>query len=238
MSTAVSSIALVGDYSPDVPAHQAIPRAFELLAAETGREVAWRWVGTIEIHDAARDLAEFSAVWLVPASPYQNMAGALAAVRWTRETRRPFLGTCGGFQHALIEFGRNVAGLSQADHAESNPSGSGLMITQLSCPLVEQTAPLHFVAGSLIQQAYARSTATEGYHCRFGLNPDYRAVLERAGLRFTAFDAEGAIRAAELPREIHPFFVGTLFQPERAALRGEIPPLVRAFVQATPATRP
>ena len=227
-----ATLALVGDYSPAVLAHQAIPRALELARAETGIAVEWRWVATRDIHDAARDLADCVAVWTVPASPYENTAGALDAIRLARETKRPFLGTCGGFQHALIEFARDVAGLAGADHAESNPSAALLIVTQLACSLVDRIAPLHFAPGSLIQRAYGRESAKEGYRCSFGPNPAHRTVLERAGLRFTAFDDDGAIRAAELTTTAHPFFVGTLFQPERAALRGETPPLVRAFVHA------
>src|SRR5437667_11486922 len=112
-----ATIALVGDYSPEVIAHRAIPRALEL----------------------ARDLQTFSAIWLVPASPYENMDGALAAIRFARETRRPFLGTCGGFQHALIEFARNVAGITAADHEETNPASGTLVVTRLRCSLVEQS---------------------------------------------------------------------------------------------------
>ncbi len=70
----------------------------------------------------------------------------------------------------------------------------------------------------------------EGYHCNYGVNLAYRARLEDAGLRFTGFDAAGDIRAFELPR--HRFFLGTLFQPERSALRGVSHPLVEAFVTA------
>jgi CTP synthase (UTP-ammonia lyase) len=232
MTRPAPAIALVGDYSPRVPAHGAIPRAFALIAVETGFSFTWRWTETAAIRDARQDLAAFSAVWLVPASPYKNMAGALSAVRWARETRRPFLGTCGGFQHALIEFARNVAGLNAADHAETNPAASVPLITHLGCSL-DRPAPVHFAPGSLIREAYARASADEGYRCSFGPNPVYRGALEGAGLRFTAFDDDGAIRAAELLSGVHPFFVGTLFQPERAALLGEIPPLVRAFVQAT-----
>lgn len=142
---------------------------------------------------------------------------------------------CGGFQHALIEFDRQVAGLGTADHAETSPAGPTLVVTPLACPLVEQTGQVRFAPGSHIRAAYARDEAIEGYHCGYGPSPVHRAPLERAGLRFTAFDATGEIRAAELPKETHPFFVGTLFQPERAALRGETPPLVRAFVQAVAA---
>ena len=236
----VPVIALVGDYSPSVPAHRAIPLALELARAEAKCEITWRWIATRDLHDAPRDLAEFSAVWLVPASPYENTEGALDAVRFARETRRPFLGTCGGFQHAVIEFARHVAGIADADHAESNPSASTLVVTPLSCSLVEKSGDIHFDAGSLIRTAYASASATEGYHCSYGFNPAYRSALERAGLRFTAFDANGDIRAAELPAcpepveraATHPFFVGTLFQPERAALHGATPPLVTAFVRA------
>ena len=229
----VPRIALVGDYSAQVLAHRAIPRALELACANSRCEVTWQWVATRDVRRAARDLEKFSAVWLVPASPYANMAGALDAVRFARETKRPFLGTCGGFQHALIEFARDVAGLAAADHAETNPRGDTLVVAPLACSLVEKMGPLRFTPGSLLHAAYGRDTAHEGYHCNYGLNAAHRATLERAGLRFTAFDENNEVRAAELPVATHPFFVGTLFQPERAALRDETPPLVQAFVAAT-----
>ncbi|MEO5959933.1 MAG: hypothetical protein ABIR80_12525, partial [Opitutaceae bacterium] len=201
------------------------------IATPAAAALTWQWIATRDLHHAPRDLARFSAVWLVPASPYQNMAGALAAVRFARETKRPFLGTCGGFQHALIEFARNVAGLAEADHAESNPNSSLLLVSPLSCPL-DAPAPLHFSPGSLVHRAYNRTSASEAYRCSFGLNPAHRDTLERAGLSFTAFDDDGSVRAVELPEHKHPFFVGTLFQPERTALRNETPPLVTAFVEA------
>lgn len=225
----VPLIALVGDYSPDVPAHRAIPRALELAGA-AGCEISWRWCPTEKIADPARDLADCAAVWVVPASPYANRRGALEAIRWARETGRPFLGTCGGFQHALIEFARNVAGLRAADHAESNAHADTLVVTQLACPLVEKTGALHFVLGSQLQRAYANSDANEAYHCRYGLNAEYRLQLERAGLCFSGFDDAGDVRAFELTS--HPFFIGTLFQPERSALRGEMHPLISAFARA------
>lgn len=231
------TLALAGDYSPDVIAHRAIPRALELACAEAKIDLTWRWIATRDLREPVNALAPYSAVWAVPASPYENAAGALAAIRFARETRRPFLGTCGGFQHALIEFARNVVGLATADHAETNPTADTLVVTRLSCPLVEQTKTVRLVPGSLIHAAYGRDTATEGYHCNYGPAPGHRTRLEHAGLRFSAFDEAGEARAAELPAAAHPFFVGTLFQPERAALRGEIPPLIRAYVSAITKTK-
>jgi len=226
------AIALVGDFSPGVTAHRAIPRALELAGAAEEIPVTWTWVPTASIYDAARDLAGFAAVWVVPASPYASMAGALAAIRWARETRRPLFGSCGGFQHLLIEFARSRSGLAAADTAETNPAGTELILTPLACPLVEQTSPLRFTPGSRLHAIYGRDTATEGYHCRYGLDAAYRGRLKAAGLSFTAVDENGEARAAELPESVHPFFIGTLFQPERAALRGEAPPLARALVRA------
>ncbi len=224
----------MGDYSDRHAAHRAIPRALELARAQTEADVAWEWVATRQIVDATRDLARFGAVWLTPASPYENTQGALEAVRWAREGGRPFLGTCGGFQHALLEFARNVAGIADADHAETNPEGSALVLTKLSCSMVEKSGTIRLTAGSLLAEAYGRQVATEEYRCNYGFNPDYRRALEQAGLRFTAFDEAGEIRGAEWPGQV--FFAGVLFQPERAALRGEVAPLPSAFVRAVAST--
>jgi CTP synthase (UTP-ammonia lyase) len=84
--------------------------------------------------------------------------------------------------------------------------------------------------GTRIREIYGVEEIEEEYMCGFGLNPEYRETLERHGMRFTGFDPEGAARAMELPE--HPFFIATLFQPERAALHGHLPPLARAFVHA------
>lgn len=226
------AIALIGDRSESVVAHRAIPLALHRAVAETGVAATWTWVETGTLGRAERELALFDALWVTPGSPYANMDGVLAAIRFARETRRPLLGTCGGFQHALIEFARNVAGLTTADHEETNAGGDALVVSRLACSLVGAAETLRTVPNSQIHAAYGSETIHGEYHCNFGVNERFRCALERAGLNFTAFDAEGHVRAAELASTQHPFFVGTLFQPERAALRGETPPLVRAFVRA------
>ena len=91
-----------------------------------------------------------------------------------------------------------------------------------------------FAPGSLVARLYGRTDAVEGYHCRYGLNPRYAARLSEGDLRAVGWDAAGEVRAVELAS--HPFFVATLFQPERAALGGTVPPLVLGLVTAA-ATR-
>lgn len=234
----VPTLALIGDPSPDVTAHRAIPLALALAADAERAVVQWRWYPTAALHDPALQLTDCAALWVVPGSPYANMNGVLGSIRWARENRRPILGSCGGFQHMLIEFARSCAGVRSADHAETNPSGAELVVAPLTCSLVEKTGQVRLAPDSAIRSIYGRDSAVEGYHCNYGLNPAYRAVLETAGLRFTAHDEGGEVRAAELAQTIHPFFIGTLFQSERAALRGEIPPLARALVRAAVGSAP
>ena len=77
---------------------------------------------------------------------------------------------------------------------------------------------------------YGVPEAVEPYYCSYGVNPEYRLQFEACGLRVSGVGSEGEIRIIEIPD--HPFFVATLFQPERAALRGRPVPLVNAFVAA------
>ena len=223
-------LALIGDYRAEVVAHGAIPRALEFARQQTGVAIEWQWIGTETITDAPRQLADYAGVWCVPGSPYHSTEGVLAAIRFAREKRRVFLGTCGGFQHALIEFARNVLGVSQAEHAETAPTAPDLVVTALTCSLVGQQGDIAFTPGSQLDRIFGGEVAREGYHCNYGPNPAYRARFEAAGLRFTGFDAEGQIRAMELPA--HPFFIGTLFQPERSALHDRRHPLIEAFARA------
>lgn len=228
--TTTARIGLIGDYDPTVPAHAAIPLALRLAGDHAAVRVESGWIPTDAIVDPSL-LSGFGGIWCVPASPYRSMAGALTAIRFARESRRPFLGTCGGFQHAVIEYARHVLGWADAEHAETNPASRRRVIAPLACELVEVVGTVRLRAGSLIASCYGRPEASEGYRCRYGLNPDFQAALLSGPLRACAEDPGGEVRAVEL--EGHPFFVATLFQPERAALDGRTPPLVAAFVRAS-----
>jgi len=227
-------IALVGDYNESVVAHRAIPIALSMAAEQLKADVSWEWLHTRMITgDTEQMLDPYAAIWCVPGSPYENASGAIAAIRFARETRRPFLGTCGGFQHAMLEYAQAVWRID-AIHAETNADAVDPVIAPLMCSLVEVKGALHFEPGSRLAKIYGSSTATEEYHCSFGLNPLYAARLASGPMKVAARDDEGSVRAVEL--EGYPFYVGTLFQPERAALRNQLPPLVKAFVAAIAAT--
>jgi CTP synthase (UTP-ammonia lyase) len=199
------------------------------LARARHPALTWEWVPTASIGgDPARRLRDASGIWLVPASPYADEAGALAAITHARVSGLPFLGTCGGFQHALIEFAREVLGRKDAGHAETGADAPLLLVTPLACPLVEQTGDIHILSGTRLRDIYGRADAREGYHCSYGLAPAHESLL--VGLTISARDDRGEVRAVELPG--HRFFHATLFQPERRALSGELHPLVAAFIEA------
>lgn len=226
-------VALVGDRDDAVAAHRAIPLALERAGRAAGVGVDPVWLATPGITDAAA-LDGYDAVWCVPASPYRSMDGALRAIRRAREGALPFLGTCGGFQHAVLEVARNLLGWADAEHAETAPQAPRPVIAPLSCALVEARERVRLAPGSRLARAYGRDEADEAYRCRYGLNPRFEQALLAGPLRAAAH-ADGEVRAVEL--DAHPYFVATLFQPERAALEGRDAPLVHAFIEAALARR-
>jgi CTP synthase (UTP-ammonia lyase) len=229
METSAIRIALIGDYDPQINAHQAIPVALGMAAEQLNLDVQYEWMATDQLNTDAQ-LEEFDGVWCVPGSPYRDMDGALRAIRFARERQRPFLGTCGGFQHAVLEFARNVLGWKDAEHGETHPDAARALLTPLTCSLVEAVDSIYLVEGSLIAKAYESAEIIEGYRCRYGVNPQFEGELLTQQLRAVGHDSAGDLRAVEL--QGHPFFVATLFQPERAALKGTLPPLVRALIEA------
>ena len=226
-----TKIALVGDFNPEVTAHQAIPIAVELAAASLGEAVDYEWLHTSDLTDnVSEKLAPFSGIWSVPASPYRNMQGALSAIQYARENQIAFLGTCGGYQHAILEFARNCLGHTDADNAEVNPQTSFPLIAPLLCSLVEKDGYVLLTNDSKVLEFIGQAEIVEQYHCSYGFNPNYIELFAHSELQITGYDNEGEPRVIELTN--HPFFIGTAFQPERAALRQENHPLIAAFVAA------
>jgi CTP synthase (UTP-ammonia lyase) len=221
-------VALVGDRSANVRAHARIPIIIDALLDREGIALDPYWIATADAGGCA--LGGFDAIWLMPGSPYVSAEGAFAAVKAARAHGIPFLGTCGGFQHALIEYARDVCGLTGVENAEVAPDAAEQLIIPLECSLKGHEEAVMVVPGTLAAKISGAGRRTERYHCSFGLNPDYLEALAGGGLRFSGFDDGGQVRIAELPG--HPFFLCTLFQPELHGDGTRPHPVIRAFAAA------
>jgi CTP synthase (UTP-ammonia lyase) len=228
MTQHTARVALVGDRSANVPAHARIPGIIDALLTREGIALDPYWIATKDAADC--DLAGFDAIWAAPGSPYESFMGAITAIRTAREQGIPFLGTCGGFQHAVIEYARDVCGLARVEHAEIMPDADELLIVPLECSLKGHEEAVMVVPGTLAARILGPGRRTERYNCSYGLNPQYLETLTDAGLRFSGFDDSGHVRMIEIPG--HPFFVATLFQPERQDDRSQPHPVIRAFAAA------
>jgi len=219
----MTSIALLGDHDPSYVTHRALDVLVERLDADV------RWVPTTAADDPF--LAGADGAWAVPGTPYADEPAVHAVLKHRREQGRPTLGTCGGFQHMVLEFARNHIGVHEAAHEETEPDAEQMVVSALACSLVGAVRPVTAVPGTRMAEICGLEPF-DGFHfCTYGVNPRYRDMLVEAGLFFSAFAPDAGVEAVEL--EGHPFYLGTLFQPQMASLDGgPVHPLVLAFVEA------
>ena len=227
-----SRIFIIGERDEAKKAHRGVEASLALYSRLSGRPCSPNWLRSdvLDGREACEVMAGATGVWCAPGSPYASTGGALKAIQFARVSGVPFLGTCGGFQHALMEYASSVLGHSAA-HAEMNPETESPLIAKLSCSLVEVGAKVIAKAGSRYEALIGARESTEEFHCRYGVATQFEGLFDATGIEFLAYDEEGRPRV--FWHRTHPFFVGSLFQPERKAFSGGIHPLVHAFLERT-----
>ena len=241
MSDAVR-IGILGDFDPESPTLPAVDASLQHASAKLNVPVESQWLPTPSLVEAgaSKILETFDGIWAAPGSPYRSFDGMLKGIEFARCHDWPFLGTCGGFQYALIECVRNVLGIKDADSAENNCGSKNIIIYPVACavpnrgknaPKLSGAVPeIRLRPGSYLQSFYAKETVTEEFFCNFEVNPEYEWAAMEAGFPVVARGPQGEIRAIESPA--HRFFIATLFQPQLSSEAGNPHPLVLAFVQA------
>jgi len=235
-------IGILGDFDPKSPTLPAIDASLQHAAAKLNTRVDSQWLATPSLAEpgASKILETFDGIWAAPGSPYKSFDGMLKGIEFARRHDWPFLGTCGGFQYALIECARNVLGIKDADTAENNSGSKNIIIYPVACavPNGSQKKPklsgaipdIRLRPGSYLQTFYMKDTITEEFFCNYEVNPEYEWAAMEAGFPVVARGSQGEIRAIESPT--HRFFIATLYQPQLSSKPKSPHPLILAFVQA------
>ena len=244
-------IAVVGKYTNLLDSYKSLGEALTHGGITNRVRVHLDWVDS-EIFEQPHAVARLDGVHgiLVPGGfGERGTEGKIAAVRFARERRVPFLGICFGMQMAVIECARHLAGLHDASSTEFGPCGSpvvGLLTEWARGNEIERRAeggdlggtmrlgayPAQLGAGSLVRRAYGdAATIQERHRHRWEVNVHYRPQLEAAGLRFSGMSPDGILpEIVELPA--HPWFIGVQFHPELKSKPLDPHPLFSSFIAA------
>jgi CTP synthase len=243
------TVALVGKYVDLPDAYLSVSEALRAGGFANDTKVNIRWVTSDDCETPAGAAAALDGVdgVLIPGGfGVRGIEGKVGAISWARQGGVPTLGLCLGLQCMVIEVARSLAGIEKANSAEFEPNGPDSVIATMA----DQEAVVSgerdmggtmrlglwetaLVKGSQAAKAYADEPATERHRHRYEVNNAYRPALEEAGLVFSGTSPDGGlVEIAELPADVHPFFVGTQAHPEFRSRPTRAHPLFRAFIGA------
>jgi CTP synthase (UTP-ammonia lyase) len=223
-------IGIIGDFDIERPSHIATNEAISHCAKYLGLEIEISWLSTETFEkDNTECLVSFDGLWCAPGSPYKSMMGAINAIHFARVKHYPFIGTCGGFQHAVMEFAYNKLGYKEISEKSFDPYYSELFLAPLSCSLVGETRIIRIDKDSKVFQIYEKDENEERFNCSFGLNPKYQELIDSNGFLVVGTDETGDARILELDESS--FYIATLFQPQLSSTTIKPHKLILAFLE-------
>ena len=241
-ATETVTVALCGKYTELHDAYMSVVEALRHSAAYHDVRVDVRWVNTEKLeHEGADELLAGVDGILVPGGfGDRGVVGKIAAARYAREHKIPYLGLCYGLQMAVIEFARNVLGLPGAFTTEIDPRCAhpviDIMPDQRDIADMGGTMrlglyPCNLVPGTRTARAYGEAVVYERHRHRFEFNNAYRQRMEAAGLVLSGLSPDGRLVEIIELRD-HPWFVASQFHPELKSRPTRPHPLFRDFVDA------
>ena len=236
------TIAVVGKYIRHQDAYKSIYESLSHAGIKHSCKVEVRKIESEEFMsaDPAVLLNGVDGILVPGGFGTRGVDGKINAIEYARTHKLPFLGICLGMQCAVIEFARNVLGLTDAHSSEFDESTPNPVID-----LMDEQRTIHdkggtmrlgaydcdLVPGSLAERLYGEAHIQERHRHRFEFNPKYRADMEAAGLRISGVNPQrGLVEIVEIPD--HPFFIGCQFHPEFKSRPMHAHPLFDGLVEA------
>ncbi|MEY4989845.1 MAG: hypothetical protein RLZ65_638 [Actinomycetota bacterium] len=242
------TIGLVGKYIDLPDAYLSVTEALRAGGFAESTKVNIRWIKSddCETEDGARQLlSDVDAVCVPGGFGIRGIEGKLGALKFTRENQIPTLGLCLGLQCMVIEHARNKAGIAGATSSEFEPEAANPVIATMA----EQVDVLaggdlggtmrlgsyeaKLAPGSIVAEVYGSEVSHERHRHRYEVNNRYRDQIAQSGLVFSGTSPDGhLVEYVELPREVHPYYVGTQAHPEFKSRPTKAHPLFHGLIKA------
>jgi len=240
-----TSIAIVGKYVELEDSYKSLREALTHGGVANKLRVSVKWIESEELMDDDYEsrLRDFDAILVPGGFGKRGIAGMIRAISYARKSRTPYLGICLGMQTACIEYARNECVLKDADSTEFDADTSYPVIFKLRDLIdVDELGgtmrlgawPCNLASDSLVREVYGGAAEiSERHRHRYEFNPEFRETLERSGLVFSGVSPDQKfVEIIELPREVHPWFLGCQFHPEYKSKPLDAHPLFASFVRA------
>ena len=245
----VVRVALVGKYVDLPDAYLSVTEALRAGGFANDAKVEIKWVVSDECEelDAARkQLGDVDAICVPGGFGVRGIEGKVGALKFARENKIPTLGLCLGLQCMVIEVARSLAGIKDANSAEFDPTSVNPVIATMEGQekIVSGEADMGgtmrlglykalLQSGSLVAETYGSDEISERHRHRYEVNNKYRELISKAGLIFSGLSPDGKlVEFIELPRSIHPYYVGTQAHPEFRSRPTNPHPLFAGLIRA------
>lgn len=220
---------------------------FSAYAQGVKPKITWLNAKEYESNPASvESLKEYDGIIVPGGFGETGIEGKIAAIKYARENKIPYFGLCYGMQLMTVEYARNVAGLQGAHTTEIDANTPHPIIAILPEQIEKLRTkdyggtmrlgayPCELKSDSIAADAYGKDEISERHRHRYEVNPEYVAQLEKAGLVFSGRSPDGHLmEIAELPKDEHPFMLGTQFHPELKARPLAPHPLFNTFIKAS-----
>ncbi|MBS1638031.1 MAG: CTP synthase [Bacteroidetes bacterium] len=240
-------IGLIGKYVELKDSYKSIAEAFIHAGVVNDCKVKLEWIHSESLteENIKEKLKDLKGILVAPGFGNRGIDGKIAAIKYARENKIPFLGICLGMQCAVIEFARHVLGLKDAHSREMNPATNSPVIDLLEAQknishmggtMRLGAYPCHVEEGTLAYNIYHSKDITERHRHRYEFNNDYTKEFKEAGMVLSGVNPDaGLVEIVEIPT--HPFFIGVQFHPEYKSTVENPHPLFVGFVKASMAAR-